>query len=163
MVDDDRIRRRGEGGQVGGGDVTADRRRAGRGRAVSVIEGDDARDTDKARIERCTAREHVIVDARGRTSRDGGVRRDDRRSLGARRDVVGDRAAVAARVGNHRDGTGLIDVVVRLEQDAAAVGAGRDIAVGGDAVADLIEAVARDDDIAEDARGGLPSSKGEDR
>ena len=163
LVDDDRVRRGGERGQVGGGDEAADRRDAGRGRAVSIVERDDARYADETRIERRAAGEHVVVDARGRTRRDGGVRRSDRRGLVTRRDVVGDRAAVAAGVGDHRDGAGLVDVVVRTERHAAAVGVGRDVAVGVDAVADLVEAVTGDDDVAEDARGGLARGEGEDR
>ena len=163
LVYDDGVRSGGEGGQVSRGDEAADGCGAGRGRAIGVVERDDARDADEARIERRAAREHVVVDARGRTCGDDGVRGDDRGGLVARGDVVGDRAAMAARVGDHRNRAGLVDVVVRTERHAAAVGVRSDVAVGVDAVAGLVEAVARDEDVAEHARGGLASGEGQDR
>ena len=70
---------------------------------------------------------------------------------------------MAARVGDHRNRAGLVDVVVRTERHAAAVGVRSDVAVGVDAVAGLVEAVARDEDVAEHARGGLASGEGQDR
>ena len=163
LVDHDGIRGGGQGGQVSRGNEAADGRGASRGGAIGVVERDDARNADEARIEGRAAREHVVVDARGRTGGDDGVRGDDRGGLVARRDVVGDRAAVAARVGHHRDGAGLVHVVVRAERHAAAVGVVGDVAVGVDAVADLVEAVARDHDVAEHARGDLAGGEGQDR
>ena len=163
LVDHNGVRRGGEGGQISRGNEAADGRGASRGGTIGVVERDDARDTDEPGIEGRATGEHVVVDARGRTCGDDGIRRDDRRGLVTRRDVVGDRAAMTARVGHHRDDAGLVDVVVRTERHAAAVGVGRDVAVGVDAVADLVEAVTGDDDVAEDARGGFGRGEGEDR
>ena len=67
-----------------------------------------------------------VIDTGSGTGRDGQITGDKGRGLVARSQVIRDGAIGAADVLGERDGAGLIDVVVRLEQDAAAVGVVRD-------------------------------------
>ena len=70
---------------------------------------------------------------------------------------------MTARVGDHRDGAGLVDVIVRTESHTATVGVVRDISISVNPVANLVETVARNDNIAQDARSGLIRSECEYR
>ena len=66
---------------------------------------------------------------------------------------------MTARVGDHRDGAGLVDVIVRTESHTTTVGIIRDISISVNPIADLIETVARNDNISKHARSGLTRSE----
>ena len=148
-VDDDGVAR-GREGDVARREETADRRGAGRDRAISIIDRDDARNRRQgAGVEHGAAREHVIVDSRGRTARDGQRRvDDDRRGLIATGNVIGHRTGMAAGVRDHVDKPVLSDVVVRTESGAAAIAADGDGAFLDDTVTRLRDGITRDRQVA---------------
>ena len=107
--------------------MAAGRSAADTGRTTpGIVEGDDAGNRDRAGVKVRTRRVYVVIDTGSGTGRDGQITGDKGRGLVARSQVIRDGAIGAADVLGERDGAGLIDVVVRLEQDAAAVGVVRD-------------------------------------
>ena len=149
IVQGDAIGRSGQGAPIGRGDVTAGRRAGDAGRATpGVVERDDAGDGDRARIEVSARSIDVVVDTGRGAGGDRQVARHEARGLVARREVIGDEAVAAARVLGQRDRAVLADVVVRFEQDAAAVRVIRDRASLIDAAGELVAVIPSDEQVA---------------
>ena len=94
------------------------------------------------------AREEVIVDRRGRATGDRQIAADDRGGVGAGRDVVRQGRRLSAGVADQTDGGRLIDIIIRLERDAAAdsvVGDGTGI--DRDARTGLVRVIADDQQV----------------